>query len=166
MTLQDYAAEFAKKIYVKPEHIRITPDLNDKFVVKEDETQVGPYLDEKGFLETNGRSFRVEYFREFHNVWCDLHTFRLVGLPGCCGVCVSTEAYTSTLFRGKGVNQLGNQLRESIAKAYGYSTILATTISDNVPERNTLYKRGFKEVHAFRNRRTANNINVYVKSIA
>src|SRR5687768_9885709 len=63
--------------------------------------------------------------------------WRLVGLPGCCGVVVSTEAWVTTKHQRKGLNTLLNKVREEIAKANRYGMIICTTISNNIPENKT-----------------------------
>lgn len=118
---------------------------------------------EKGFEYPGGRHFQVIVAKNEKVV----HSFTLCGMPQCCGICVSTLAYTPAEFRGRGVNTLMNILRQKIARENGYSQIICTVTSDNVSERSMLYKNGWQENFKmyFRNSRTQHDVCMYWKNL-
>jgi len=86
--------------------------------------------------------------------------FRLVEMPGCCGVVISTGAYTDENFRQRGIGTALNKFRMAIAKAIGYTTMMCTAVDDGITEK-ILAKNGWSKIGGFVNRRTNNSISMY-----
>jgi hypothetical protein len=86
--------------------------------------------------------------------------FKLVEMPGCCGVVISTGAFTSESFRQRGIGTALNKFRMAIAKAIGYSTMMCTAVDDGITEK-ILNKNGWTKIGGFVNRRTDNSISMY-----
>ena len=91
--------------------------------------------------------------------------FKLIQMPGCCGICISTGTYINPEFRGKGVNIILNNFRIDIAKHLGYGLLMCTDLKSNTPQMKTLDKNGWKHVHEFNNPRTGNILNVTIKEL-
>lgn len=88
--------------------------------------------------------------------------FTLVQMIGCCGICVSTNSYVSSKYRQKGINTELNKLRIELAKDQDYSLLLCTDVATNVPQKKTLLKNGWIDIHRFRNSRTGNLVDISV----
>ena len=91
--------------------------------------------------------------------------FKLLQMPGCCGICISTGSYVNPEFRGKGVNIILNNFRIDIAKHLGYGLLMCTDLKSNTPQMKTLDKNGWKHIHEFKNPRTGNILNVTIKEL-
>ena len=91
--------------------------------------------------------------------------FKLIQMPGCCGICISTGTYVNPEFRGKGVNIILNNFRIAIAKDLGYGLLMCTDLKSNTPQMKTLDKNGWKHIHEFKNPRTGNILNVTIKEL-
>ena len=91
--------------------------------------------------------------------------FKLIQMPGCCGICISTGTYVHSEFRGKGVNSLLNNFRIDIAKHLGYGLLMCTDLKSNISQMKTLDKNGWKHIHEFKNPRTGNILNVTIKEL-
>ena len=91
--------------------------------------------------------------------------FKLIQMPGCCGICISTGTYVNPEFRGKGVNIILNNFRIDIAKHLGYGLLMCTDLKSNTPQMKTLDKNGWKHIHEFKNPRTGNILNVTIKEL-
>jgi len=88
-------------------------------------------------------------------------SFRLTEMPGCCGVVISTGAWTHDEFRKRGIGTALNRFRMAIAKATGYATMICTAIDDGITEK-ILDKNGWTRAARFVNRRTDNPISIFV----
>lgn len=84
--------------------------------------------------------------------------FKLVCLPGCCGVVVSTGAFVDTSFRGRGLGTLLNQMRQQMTYDLGYTVLLCTDVESNEPQQRILQSQGWMPREAFVNRRTGNRV--------
>ena len=91
--------------------------------------------------------------------------FKLIQMPGCCGICISTGTYINPEFRGKGVNIILNNFRIDIATYLGYGLLMCTDLKSNIPQMKTLDKNGWKHIHEFKNPRTGNILNVTIKEL-
>ena len=91
--------------------------------------------------------------------------FKLIQMPGCCGICISTGTYVNPEFRGKGVNIILNNFRIDIATYLGYGLLMCTDLKSNTPQMKTLDKNGWKHIHEFKNPRTGNILNVTIKEL-
>lgn len=91
--------------------------------------------------------------------------FRFVTLPGNCGVVVSTDTYVEPAWRGFGGGAL-QEVKAHIAKELlGYSLMLSTVISTNVPEVVGASKAIWRFISDFVNKRTGNVCLVGVKHL-
>lgn len=95
----------------------------------------------------------------------DVLSFGLYQFPSCCAFCVSTGAVTNTGFRGRGLNIIANQFRQDLAKYFGYASLICTDVADNEPERKTLARNGFKDIHKVVNPRTGNTVIISIKDL-
>lgn len=91
--------------------------------------------------------------------------FKLGQLHGCCGVCVSFNVIVNQTFRKKGINIIGNKLRQEMARICGYTVILCTDVEGNIGEEKTLLKTGWQKLYSFTNARTNNRVNISVKHL-
>lgn len=89
-------------------------------------------------------------------------SMRLVEMPGCCGILISTGAYVYTRFRRMSINTILNKFRVNIARFMGYSVILCTDISTNIAEKKTLNKNEWNDILHFTNKRTKNPVDISV----
>lgn len=92
-------------------------------------------------------------------------SFKLVEMPGCCGICISTGASVDGAYRNRGLGKVLNQFRKEIANYLGYTVLLCTDVDKNVAQKRILDKEGFKHVHQFTNKRTGNVVNISVFDI-
>lgn len=116
-----------------------------------------PTEDSKGFM-TDGKYF-------IHNAaGVTVAFFKLVGLPGCCGVCVSCGAGVYEPLK-KGLGTLLNEMRIVMAKKGGFGVLLCTDRELNTPQRKILAKNGWKDVFQFKNPRSQNVVNISVKDL-
>lgn len=88
--------------------------------------------------------------------------FTLASFPGCCGICISTEANVYGAHRRKGLGTLLNKIRIDWARALGYGILMCTDISKNEYQRKILAKNGWTDIHDFVNPRTSNQVIVSV----
>lgn len=94
-----------------------------------------------------------------------ISTFKLVQMPGCCGICISTGVWVKFTYRNKGINTILNKFRIDITKLLGYGILLCTDVSNNIAEVKTLDKNGWKHIYNFKNPRTSNKINISIKEL-
>lgn len=91
--------------------------------------------------------------------------FKLVQLPGCCGICISTGVFVHNNYRNKGINSILNNMRIELAKYSGYGILLCTDKDNNDYERKTLNKNDWKDIYSFINPRTNNKLNITIKEL-
>lgn len=91
--------------------------------------------------------------------------WKIVPFPGCCAFCISTEVIVGAPYTRKGVNRVGIQLRQEIARLTGFTGIVCTDLQTNTAERRTLAKAMWKDVYQVTNRRTTNSVNLSVKDL-
>ena len=89
-------------------------------------------------------------------------SFKLVPMPNCCGICVSTQANVHKDYQGKGIGTLLNSIRIDIARYLGYGCLMCTDVERNESQRRILSRNGWKDVYKFVNPRTQNTIFVSV----
>jgi hypothetical protein len=92
-------------------------------------------------------------------------SFCLYEFPSCCAFCVSTQVEVTPPHRRLGINKIGNQLRQWIAKEMRYSALICTDVDANIAERKTLIGNGFQDVFKIKNQRTGNIVNISVKPL-
>lgn len=91
--------------------------------------------------------------------------FALAELHGCCGVVVFYHASTTPKFQKKGLGSLFLKIRQKAAILAGYSVGQATVLKTNKSEIKLLQSEGWKDIHVFANKRTHNEVLVFVKSL-
>lgn len=138
-------------------------------------------LREKADMSKIGRYFSSSLDTVQVNVFCDEPThlitisevkskftvcsFHLMELPSCCGVLISYTTFVNELFRGIGIAQFLQKMKEDIAAYNGYTAIILSTIEHNVEETHVLEKTDWQKMYSFRNRRSDNKLGLYVKYI-
>lgn len=96
----------------------------------------------------------------------DITSFCLTQMVGCCAICVSSNVYVHPEYRKRGINKVGNRIRQWIAKEQGYSILLCTDAADNEGERKTLEANGFRDILEIpKNPRTGNRVFVSIKEL-
>lgn len=91
--------------------------------------------------------------------------WRLVQFPGCCAFAISTAVSVAFKYSGKGINKYGMQIREELAKLYGYTALVCTDVIDNIKERKTLTRAKFTDIYTTTNRRTRNEVAISIKQL-
>lgn len=87
--------------------------------------------------------------------------FRLVQLPGCCGICISTGAFVNSEYQNKGIGKLLNSYRILQAKEWGYGALMCTDIVTNEYQNRILVKNNWLNLAQFNNPRTGNDVNIH-----
>ena len=92
--------------------------------------------------------------------------FNLTQFPGNCAIMITHETYQSYDYRKKGLSVPIHKMKEKIARHFGYSILLATTITTNLND-NVLEKAGFKKVEplCFLSSRTFKRITTWMKEL-
>ena len=91
--------------------------------------------------------------------------FSITPFTGSCALCISTGASVNTTLRNRGINKLGIRLRIAIAGATGYTGLVCTDITGSIYSIRTIEGAGFKKLYSLNNKRTKNNINLYIKEL-
>lgn len=91
--------------------------------------------------------------------------FSISHFPGSCAMGVSHGAHVVEPYCNRGVNQLGLELRIAIAGASKYTALLCSDIIQNEWSIKGIERAGFNVIHKLTNRRTNNEINVYIKDL-
>jgi len=94
---------------------------------------------------------------------CTVAEGKIVEMPGCCGLVVSTGAWVSYDERNYGVGTIMSDLRSEIAKCMGYTAMICTDVDTNAPQQKVLGTLGWDRVSGFVNRRTDNPLSIHVK---
>lgn len=97
--------------------------------------------------------------------WSDIGRFTLVELPGCCAYLVSTGTLVEYDYRNKGIAQALLPVKEYIARLGGYSYLMCTTIKYNEAQNHILQKCGWEKVNTILNRRTTNEVTMWMKKL-
>lgn len=87
--------------------------------------------------------------------------WKMVQMPGCCGILISTGVYVDKDYRNKGINKVLNQFRIQVAKKLGYGILLCTDVKSNIPQQKTLEANGWENLFEFKNPRTKNIVNIH-----
>jgi len=89
-------------------------------------------------------------------------TFTLSRMPGCCGIVVSNGVAISPKYQHKGLGNALHKIRLDMIKHLGYSCVICTDITGNVPQEKLLYANGWTRVNSFVNKRTDNDVSVFI----
>lgn len=88
-----------------------------------------------------------------------LCSFKMKGLPGCCGIIVSYSSHVASEFQKMGIGSILNDLRIFMAKRMGYSVMISTNVVGNKAQERILEKNGWSSLFSFKNKSTGNNVN-------
>lgn len=115
--------------------------------------------DSKGLRKTTNFSlWRVTNNSEFN-----IGRFSLSPMPGCCGIVVSHDTELTENNRHSGLSEPFRKLKHKLAKDLGYTVMIATTQTKNIPAFANMLKSGYKILDVFRNKRTSNDIGIGIK---
>jgi len=117
--------------------------------------------DEKGLYKPVHFSlFRLNYMGEAY-----VGRFTLAPMPGCCGIVISTDTWLEPSARNSGFSDEFRKLKHKLAKDLGYSVMIATTQTKDIPAFKNMLKSNYEIVKVFRNKRTDNDIAIGVKTL-
>jgi GNAT superfamily N-acetyltransferase len=86
-------------------------------------------------------------------------------MSGCNGIAIFKKVEIMEEYRGKGLGTQFLNLRETLAKDFGYSSLLCTIVDTNEPQKKIMDKLGWKLLNQFTNSHTSNNVLLYGKNI-
>lgn len=152
--------------------IAIPPELQDEMVngiskligqqVYIGNMKRGEYPHERSEWNRNRICITTEPTENWKSVVC---SFQLKEMPGCCGILISHHTEVSPKYRNKGINSFLQGIKEKIARENGYTCLLATVTSDNLPQIHILSKYGWKPRDSFKNKRTGNTVITFTKHL-
>lgn len=87
--------------------------------------------------------------------------FKLICMPGCCGIVISTDACVYSDYRRKGLGTILNNMRRQIAWQFGYTAMICTDVMVNIPQQRILKRNGWNTLFHFVNRRTENAVSMH-----
>lgn len=119
---------------------------------------------EKGLLEVVSFDVRTTPLAE-GRVATPYGKFTFQPMPGNCGIVVSTDTWIEYGMRNCGSASRLHIVKEALARKLGYSMMLSTTISTNVPQVVSAAKAGWKFVSHFTNKRSGNVCLIGVKHL-
>lgn len=88
--------------------------------------------------------------------------FRLVQMPGCCGICILTGLWVQHTLQSKGLGSCLVSFAKEVAASAGYTTLFGTDIACNEPSSKLAEAQNFKTVFEFTNARTDNDVKVWM----
>lgn len=94
--------------------------------------------------------------------------FKFTQLPGCCGTLVVFHSYVYETYRGKGIGNLLMEIMVTVAREFGYSSVVGTNLCDEAQfktasRQNAILKKyGWKPALKFVNSRTKKHITLSV----
>lgn len=94
-----------------------------------------------------------------------IFSFSLTQMPGCCGLLISHNTWVDSMYRGKGIAQFLQDIKESIAVEAGYSQLICTANNKERAQLHILGKNHWESVVEFHNKRSGNAVYIYVKDI-
>lgn len=101
----------------------------------------------------------------FHPLKHYVATFNLTEFPGCCGILVSHNMRIKMKWRGQDFWKISHEIKVNLAKLLYYTTLMATTLTNNLIENHKLMSNGwtFIDRSIFINKRTNNEIITWIK---
>lgn len=119
-------------------------------------------IDITNSLEAKGSN----YIGELNCIICiskykQISFFRLIDMPGCCGIIISTSSFIHLEYRNKGLGLLLNQMRIELSQYLGYGLLICTDIEDNKHQQKILTKNKWSKIDSFINPRTKNKVNIH-----
>lgn len=102
-------------------------------------------------------------YRNDNNYLYQVAKWWMVSLPGSCAyvVCYHSEV----TYGNKGLGTLLNEMKQDIAKNIGYTAMICSDVTKNTFQKKILAKHEWADVHTLTNRRTNNEIKLYVKDL-
>lgn len=91
--------------------------------------------------------------------------FALVEMPGCCMYLISTDTYIDGCYQGKGLSYVLQEVKENLARVWGYTKLFCTVTMNNKAELKVLKKSGWEQVDEGINLRTSNKVGMFIKEI-
>lgn len=115
--------------------------------------------EQKGlFNSVNFTLWRVTKDSEY-----EIGRFTLAPMPGCCGIVVSAHTYLNPNDRHKGLSNSFRALKHKLAKDLGYTVMIATSQTKDIPAFGNMLKSKYNIVNVFRNKRTTNDVAIGIK---
>lgn len=93
----------------------------------------------------------------------ELGSFHFSPMPGCCGVVVSHNTFLNKDYHHSNVSNPFRKIKHELAKALGYTLMIATTQMENLPGVGNMIKAGYMMPKTFTNKRTGNLIGLGYK---
>lgn len=100
--------------------------------------------------------FDSTYLREYR-----LASWRLVQLPGCCGILISTDAQIYPNYQKKGWGKIFNKVRQKQATLMGYGQLMCTVDRKNTAQQKILSSNGWVLRSTMTNPKTSNQIDTF-----
>jgi hypothetical protein len=91
--------------------------------------------------------------------------FCFAPMMGCCGMVVSYHTMLNKEYHKSEISEPFRQLKTKLAKALGYSAMIATSIKTIPCSAKNMEKSGYKNVMEFNNSRTNHDLIVGIKLI-
>lgn len=85
--------------------------------------------------------------------------------PACCGVAISTNLYVKKELRGTQYTDKFRELTFELAKELGFSLLIATFETENIPQKKSSKNLGWQHIYNFINRRTTHPLTLMVKDL-
>lgn len=114
---------------------------------------------------TTDIKYRVPWGDGFSQEPINWAQYTLYPMPGCCGVVVYSAAQIHSPQRGNGLGQHFFSEASQLMEDTGYSCSICTVISSMKSQIHILEKSGWSKVHSFINRRSENEVQIWVKNI-
>lgn len=117
-------------------------------------------LSEADFTESKGLA--QETLFEVHLVLTQssylIGWFSLSPFPGCCAIVVSHSASLKPEYRGTYHSEPFRQIKQFVAQKLGYSMMVATTITGDIPAFKSFLKAHYRVDATWTNPRTSNQL--------
>lgn len=112
-----------------------------------------------------GAKFKAYENKDFDGSNKVVSVWAIEPMSGCNGIAIFKNVEIFEGYRGKGLGIQFLNLRESLAKDFGYSSLLCTIVDTNEPQKKIMEKSGWKLLNQFTNSHTNNNVLLYGKNI-
>lgn len=114
------------------------------------------FISQKGFEWAKDKGVKFIVYRKTDSSEYEIGHFFLSAMPGCCGVCISHNAYLNERTRHSGLSNPFRDIKPFIARLVGYSSMIATSIVTDIPAFKSMLKSNYRIVDTFTNNRTNN----------
>lgn len=91
----------------------------------------------------------------------EIGEFKLIQLPGCCGVCVLFNVEVRYSEQNKGIGKILFKKAVEIAREMKYTTLICTTVDDCVSTK-IVKKQEWTKIYDFINKKTENKVNLNI----